>query len=310
MPAAGQGPAEAMPTAERRAHGRAVMLMVGACILWSTAGVVTRLLDAPRSWEVAFWRSLFAAISMAAILGWTRRRRAWAAVLAIGRAGILSGLMFCAMFTCFMLALTRTTVANALVVNSLYPVFAALLGWSVLGMRLPVQSWIAIVAAVAGMGWMFAAGLGPGLVGTLIAFGVPVAAAVNVVALRKWGSDVDLAPAVLLGGLLSALLTLPFALPLEANAHDLALLAALGMFQLAVPCMMLVAASRVLPPAEVALLTLLEAVLGPLWAWLGVGERPAAATLTGGGIVLLAIAGNELVSLYGPARLRRVRALP
>ena len=80
------------------------------------------------------------------------------------------------------------------------------------------------------------------------------------------------------------------------------------MFQLAVPCMMLVVASRHLPPAEVALLTLLEVVLGPLWAWLGVGETPAAATLAGGAVVLAAIAGNEMIALYGPAKFRRVRA--
>ena len=70
---------------------------------------------------------------------------------------------------------------------------------------------------------------------------------------------------------------------------------------------MLIVASRYLPPAAVALLTLLEVVLGPIWAWLGVGERPAAATLSGGGIVLVAIAGNELIALYGPAKFRRVR---
>ncbi len=81
------------------------------------------------------------------------------------------------------------------------------------------------------------------------------------------------------------------------------------MFQLALPCTMLVVASRHLPPAEVALLTLLEAVLGPLWAWLGVGETPGAATLVGGGIVLLAIAGNEFIALFGPARFRRLRAV-
>jgi drug/metabolite transporter (DMT)-like permease len=74
-----------------------------------------------------------------------------------------------------------------------------------------------------------------------------------------------------------------------------------------VPCTMLVTASRYLPPAEVALLTLLEVVLGPLWAWLGVGETPSAATLAGGTIVLAAVAGNELVALFGPARFRRVR---
>ena len=289
-------------------HARAVAWMVGACVLWSTAGLVARLLDHARSWEVTFWRSFFAAVSMAAILGYTRRREAWAVVRAAGWPGIVSGAMFCTMFTCFMLAVTRTTVANALIVNSLYPVFAAILGWLVLRASLPAYTWVAIVAAAGGMAWMFAAGLGSGLSGTLIAFGVPVAAAVNVVTLRKWGRKVDLAPAVLLGGVFSALITLPFALPFEASAHDLAWLAGLGMFQLAVPCMMLVVASRHLPPAEVALLTLLEVVLGPLWVWLGVGETPAAATLAGGAVVLAAIAGNEMIALYGPAKFRRVRA--
>ena len=294
----------------RMSHLRAVALLVAANVLWSTAGVVTRLLQSAQSWEVTFWRSFFAAISMAGILAWTRRRETWTVVRASGWPGVLSGLMFCTMFTCFMLAVTRTTVANALVVNSLYPVFAALLGWLVLGLRLPGHTWLAIAAAVGGMAWMFSSGLGPGLSGTLIAFGVPVAAAVNVVTLRKWGRAVDLAPAVMLGGLFSALLTLPFALPFQATAGDLAWLAGLGMFQLAVPCMFLVTASRHLPPAEVALLTLLEAVLGPLWAWLGVGETPAAATLVGGSIVLAAIAANEFVALYGPERFRRVRAVP
>ena len=117
-------------------HLRAVAWMVAATFLWSTAGLVTRWLERAQSFEVTFWRSLFAAVSMAGFLAVTRRRDAWAAVRAAGWAGILSGLMFCIMFTCFMIALTRTTVANALVVNSLYPVFAALLSAVVLGTRL------------------------------------------------------------------------------------------------------------------------------------------------------------------------------
>jgi drug/metabolite transporter (DMT)-like permease len=297
-----------MQNDKRMTHARAAAWMVGACVLWSTAGLVTRWLDHAQSWEVTYWRSFFAAVSMAGILALTRRREAWAVVRAAGWPGIVSGAMFCTMFTCFMLAVTRTTVANALIVNSLYPVFAAVLGWVVLRSKLPGYTWVAIAAAAGGMGWMFAAGLGSGLSGTLIAFGVPVAAAVNAVTLRKWGRTVDLAPAVLLGGIFSALIALPFALPFQASAHDLAWLAGLGLFQLAVPCMMLVVASRHLPPAEIALLTLLEVVLGPLWVWLGVGETPAAATLAGGAVVLAAVAGNELIALFGPARFRRVRA--
>jgi len=288
-------------------HARAAALMVGAALLWSTAGVVARLLERAQHFEVAFWRSLFAAVSMAGILVFIHRRRAWAVVRASGWPGVLSGVMFAVMFTAFMLALLRTTVANTLIVNSLYPVFAGVLAMAVLGTRLPAYTWLAILAAVGGMAFMFASGLGSGLAGTLIAFAVPVAAAVNVVTLRKWGRAADLIPSVLIGGALAALVTLPFALPFAATPHDLALLAGLGLFQLAVPCTMLVVASRVLPAAAVALLSLLEAVLGPIWAWLGVGETPGAATLIGGGIVLAAIAANEAIALFGPARFRRLR---
>jgi len=288
-------------------HARAAALMVGAALLWSSAGVVARLLERAQHFEVAFWRSLFAAVSMAGILVLIHRRRAWAVVRASGWPGLLSGLMFAVMFTAFMLALLRTTVANTLIVNSLYPVFAGVLATVFLGTRLPAYTWLAILVAVGGMAFMFASGLGSGLAGTLIAFAVPIAAAVNVVTLRKWGRAADLIPSVLIGGALAALVTLPFALPFAATPHDLALLAGLGLFQLAVPCTMLVVASRVLPAAEVALLSLLEAVLGPIWAWLGVGETPGAATLIGGGIVLAAIAANEAIALFGPARFRRLR---
>jgi drug/metabolite transporter (DMT)-like permease len=163
-------------------HARAASWMVAAAFLWSTAGLVTRWLERAESWEVAFWRSFFAALSMAGILAVTRRRQAWSVVRGAGWPGLLSGLMFCTMFTCFMLAVTRTTVANALVVNSLFPVFAGLLSAVVLGTRLPAYTWIAISVAVGGMAFMFASGLGAGLAGTLIAFGVPVAAASMTVA--------------------------------------------------------------------------------------------------------------------------------
>jgi drug/metabolite transporter (DMT)-like permease len=63
------------------------------------------------------------------------------------------------------------------------------------------------------------------------------------------------------------------------------------------PCMLLVLASRSLLAPEIALLGLLEVVLGPLWVWLGAGEVPAGSTLLGGMIVLAALAANELPTL-------------
>ena len=90
---------------------------------------------------------------------------------------------------------------------------------------------------------------------------------------------------------------LPFALPLQASAHDLSLLALLGVFQLAVPCLLVVRLTRVLPGPEVSLLGLLEVVLGVTWAWLGAGERPGAATLVGGALVIGALVVNEALAL-------------
>ena len=264
--------------------------MIVAPTLWSIAGVVTRHLDFAGRWEVTFWRSLFAAVFVLAALLVTRGRGAWAAVRATGGYGILSGAMWAIMFIAFMLALMTTTVANTLIVNSITPLITALLARAVLREPIAPRTWAAIALAIAGMLWMFGSGFAAReprhLAGMLIALAVPLAAAVNLVTIKHAGRSVDLIPAVLLGAVFSLILTLPFALPFRANAHDLVLLAVLGCLQLGLPCMLMVRASPHLSAPEISLLALLEVVLGPLWAWLGAGEAPALATLAGGAVVI------------------------
>ena len=283
------------------AHGRAVVLMIVAPLLWSTAGVVTRHLETAGRWEVTFWRSLFAAAFVLAALLVTRGRGALTAVRASGGYGLLSGAMWAIMFSAFMLALMTTTTANTLIVNSIGPLVTALLARAVLREPIAPRTWAAIVLAIAGMLWMFGSGFAGNeprhLAGMLIALAVPVAAAVNFVTLKHAGRTVDFIPAVLLGAIISTLLTLPYALPFRANAHDLVLLAGLGCLQLGLPCMLMVRASRHLSAPEISLLALLEVVLGPLWAWLGAGEAPGLATLAGGALVIAALLLNELAAL-------------
>ena len=107
----------------------------------------------------------------------------------------------------------------------------------------------------------------------------------------------DTLTAVLLGALLSAAITLPLALPWQASLHDVSLLALLGVFQLAIPCLMAVAASRALKAPEAALLSLLEVIFGVSWAWLAGTEQPSAAVLSGGALVIVALAVNEGLAL-------------
>ncbi|MGE0312705.1 MAG: DMT family transporter [Lautropia sp.] len=283
-------------------HTRAVLTMVLCTLLWSSAGVVTRHLDAAGGFELTFWRSLACALFILALLVASRGRDWWRAIADTGRAGLLCGLMWAIMFTCFMVALTITTVAKTLVVLSVAPLVAALLAWVVLGERIAPRTWAAIVLAGAGIVWMVADGLrsddgrGSSLVGMLVASGVPLAAAINLVAMKKMRSSVDLVPAVFIGATLSCIAMLPLIFPLQASGRDLLLLGGLGVFQLGLPCAMMIRATRWLTPQETALLALLEVVFGPLWAWLGAGEVPAPATLAGGALILVALLANQLLA--------------
>jgi drug/metabolite transporter (DMT)-like permease len=289
----------------RRAHARAVVLMIVSTMLWSIAGVVTRhltpALQAEGRFEITFWRSLFAALTVAGYFVLVRRE-GLRPILATGRPGLLSGSLWAVMFVCFMLALTLTTVANTLLVMSIAPLLTALLAWVVLRLPVPGRTWLAILAATIGMVWMFARGDtaiagGSHLVGMMVALAVPLASASNLVLLQRARARVDLVPAVFLGGAISAAIMLPLALPLQAAPRDILLLAVLGVFQLGLPCMLMVVASRHLSAPEISLLALLEVVLGALWAWIGAGEVPATATVTGGTLVLAALIANEAMAL-------------
>jgi drug/metabolite transporter (DMT)-like permease len=292
-------------------HRKAVWVMVAAALMWSIAGVVSRHLEAARGFEVTFWRSAFNALALVVLLGWLRGPAVLLSTLrGGGRALWLSGLCWSVMFTAFMLALTLTTVANVLVTMSIGPLITALASRFVLGHRLATRTWTAIALAGVGIAWMYGHEVSAGdprhLLGTLVALAVPLAAATNWTLLQhlrgRQGAGADMLPAVLIGAVLSALLTLPLAWPLAASSHDLGLLALLGVVQLAIPCLMAVSAARVLSAPEIALLGLLEVIFGVLWAWLGASEAPSMAVLGGGALVLAALAGNELLSLQRASR--------
>ncbi len=283
----------------RLTHNRAVVVMLLVTLMWSTAGVVTRHLDAAKSFEVTFWRSFFTVLSLLVLLPLLKGRGVFAKMRHAGKAFWLSGLCWCGMFTFYMMALMLTSVANVLVTMSIGPLLTALFARVFIQHRVPPRTWLAIVVAGIGIAWMFAAQLSGGqLLGTVVALGVPLAGAANWTITQHShaeGHDVDLVPAVMVGAALSCLITLPLALPLQATQHDLALLAGLGLGQLAIPCVLSVMCARVLKAPEVSLLALLEVPFGILLAWLGANEAPDQAVMFGGALVIGALVTNELV---------------
>ena len=191
-------------------RGAALALMVAAPVLWSSAGVATRHIERAEPIEQVFWRSFFAFCFVGVVLWF--RGGPWKALRAAGLPGLFSSTMWAVMFTAFPLALSLTTTANALVTMSIAPLLTVI--WASLRLSDPVRprTWIAALAAMAGIAFMFGSSLDKHVSGMLVALVIPVASALNVVALRKNAGRIDLIPAVMLGGALSCVIALPLSL--------------------------------------------------------------------------------------------------
>ena len=281
-------------------HSRAVLLMILVALMWSIAGVVTRHLEAARSFEVTFWRSFFTVLSLLVILPFFQGRAVFAKIRVGGAALWISGVCWSVMFTAFMVALTLTTVANVLITLALGPFMTAVAARIFIGHRIALRTWLAIAAAGMGIVWMYGGQVDfqSQLRGMLVALLVPIAGAINwtvVQSNRSHGKNIDLVPAVLVGAVISSLVTLPLSFPMQATLHDIGLLAVLGLFQLAIPCVLSVWCASILKAPEISLLALLEVIFGILLAWVGAGEVPGPSVLTGGALVVGALVVNELI---------------
>src|SRR5260221_524568 len=135
---------------------------------------------------------------------------------------------------------------------------------------------------------------GTGLLGNVFAFGIAITYAGQVTPLRLAGANTDMIPSALIAGALAMAVALPFAWPLATVAHDVGVFALMGVFQIGLPNVLMIRAARLLTATEVVLLGMVEVVLGPIWVWLAIGERPSDMALIGGAIVLTALAGNAL----------------
>ena len=296
------------------------MLMIAVTLMWSIAGAVTKQLESAKSFEVTFWRSFFTMISLLVILPLWQGRGVFKAMGWKSTAFWISGVCWSVMFTAFMVALTLTTVGNVLVTMATGPLLTALISRIFIGHKLPMRTWVAIAVACAGMAYMFGQQLdlkqGGALLGMAVAFCVPVAGAINWTVVQRsqgmanelaqapsnelaqaQGAKLDFVPCVLIGAVISTLITFPLAFPFAATAKDVSWLALLGLVQLAIPCVLAVVCARVLKAPEVSLLALLEVIFGILLAWAFAGEVPSQAVLVGGALVIGALVANELLGL-------------
>jgi drug/metabolite transporter (DMT)-like permease len=275
----------ALEAARDERRGRVYVAL--AAVAWSTAGLLQRKLSVGIATQLG-GRALFAVLGLLAFVAVAERGRVLRAFVSIGRAGLAVAALMAASSATFIVALNYTTVANVLFMQAIAPILAAALG-TLVGERVGRRTWSAMAVAVAGVAVMVGGPSHPSVGGVALSVLMSVSFAAAIVITRRQRS-VSMAPATCLSQALVLVFAAPFMSVGHAGAQDVTLLAALGIGQIGLGLIFLSIGARLIPAAEVALITLLEIVLGPLWVWVALSEQPGATTLVGGAVVVAAVA--------------------
>jgi drug/metabolite transporter, DME family len=285
-------------------YGQGVALVLVAGSLWSLMGLGLRQIEAATVWQILFWRSLGTVPVLLAFIWWTSGGRPRTALRRVGLAGIVGGLGLVFASAGAIYAIQTTTIANAVFLFTASPFVAAILGWIILGERVRPWTWAAIALAVLGMYLMVREGLAMGaLAGNLAALLSALGFGAFSVCLR-WGKVGDMLPVSMLGGVFAvivaaAILTLRGE-PIVVSGWDIGVSATIGAGVLAFGMVAYTLGSKVIPAAELTLLSLIEVLLAPLWVFLFLGETASAATFIGGGVLLAAVALNAVMGARAP----------
>lgn len=289
-----------MPTPQSNSDAKkyGLLFVFSAGVLWSTVGLGIRMIEEAFVWQILLYRSISMSLFLYMLIRIRSGKNPFSQIRRIGYPVFIAGLSLVAAYSGGIYSIQNTSVANAMLLFATAPFMAAVLGWIILRERLRLATWIAIAVAIGGIAVMVVDKSGSvALKGSLAALGSAFGFAVFTVALR-WGRTNEMLPAVLLSGLFAIAITLiicvSLQLPLIISKNDSLISLGMGVFQVGAGLILYTLGSRSLPAGELALLSLAEVLLGPLWVFLFLGEAPSANTLIGGLILLVAIGSNAL----------------
>jgi len=278
-------------------HAKGLLITASGVLVISPDGLLTRLIEADH-WTMIFWRALLVSFGMWLMVSLFNPNRAWQRYRSVRGPGWLIMGSYSLGTISFVFAITHTSVANTLIILSSTPLFAALISRVLLQEKIPLRTLIAITLVAIGIA-VIAIGSRPGsgaLLGDLAAVLGSFFLACGFTFVRRFPQISTLA-AISCSGLLTALLVLPLAAPLDITRTDFGYLLIMGLYVVPVGTALMYIGPRYLPSAEVGLLLLLESILGPVWVWLVLAEQPGRYTLLGGAIVLSTLALNTLWAL-------------
>ena len=278
-----------------------VLLVLAAGICWSSMGLGIRHIEVANVWQILFFRSIALTPLLLLVLTLRARGNPLPIIQKAGLAGGVGGISLVFAFSGGILAVQTTSVANAMFLFAAAPFFAAVLGWLVLKEHVRKATWISMMAALVGIVIMVWEGISIGrIIGNVAALISALGFAVFTISLR-WKKLEDMLPTVFLAGLFAIIIAGALCqikgYGLDVPKRDIWIALALGVFQVGAGLILYTLGSKVVPSAELALLSMTEVVFGPFWVWLFLGETAGVYTLLGGMILLIAIASNALSGL-------------
>ena len=272
----------------------AMLLIVAGATCMSFVGLLMRLLETTDGMVILFYRSITLA-GMVALVACLRRRQPLPVFLrSLDRTDVMMGVALAIAFTTYVYAMLLTSVASALLLLTLSPFFAAILGWVWIGERPHRLTWPAMAAALVGVSLMIGDGIAMGrTAGNLVALVSSLSFAVMLVLARRSRRE-DVLGGTFLGGVASlaagSVAAGLFGSGLAISTHDLLLTLFMGAFTIGIGIALVTWGTGYVPAAEVSLLTLTESVLGPIWPWIFLGQAMTVTEIGGGAIVLGAVA--------------------
>jgi len=278
---------------ERR---RGTVYAITGVFVLSFDALLVRLTDAYGA-DIAFWRGVLVLFSAGSVSWICRHHIRWPDSSRLWVAGLLISALYGVNALLFVFAINNTHVANAVVILASAPLFAAGLARLIFRESTPIHTLLAIFIAILGVLVVFSSSLGqPGQLGDLLALILAASTALTLTLLRRL-PQLPRLPVVAGSGIFSALMSWPFAAPLQLESASYGWLAIMGLVQIPLATALVFNATRYLPSAEVSLFLLIETILGPLWVWWVLKEAMPGPTLLGGSLIIGAIVLNTLLSI-------------
>jgi drug/metabolite transporter (DMT)-like permease len=197
----------------------------------------------------------------------------------------------------FVISIENTNVANTLIMIALAPMLSAIISFFFLKENPDPKTWVAIIITTLSVIYIFYDALDAGdFLGNFLGLVCATGLAVGAVIIRS-AKKISLVPSAMLGKLMVALIALFFANQLKLEGNDLTIIPLMCIMCVAIPFVLITLAPRYITAAEVNLFFLLETILGPIWVWMVIHERPSIETITGGIVIIVTIGIHSIFTL-------------